>query len=104
MPSLFFLAGCYSDQQKQLASCGTDAARAFPRAVPGQPLKAIQTCMEKSGYRFIGWNDGVVCDMAALVRGRPSASGGDVICFEPTGWLELRLYRLEVPERAPPKT
>jgi len=95
------LAGCFGDQQKQLAACEADAAHAFPHAAPGQPLKSIQACMEKAGYRFIGWNDGVVCDMNALIRGKLSATGGDVLCFEPTGWLERKLYRLEVPERPP---
>lgn len=94
------LASCFSGQQKQLASCEADAASAFPRAVPGQPFKAIQACMEKAGYRFIGWNDGVVCDMNSLVRGTLSNKGGDVLCFEPAGWLERKLYRLEVPEKS----
>ena len=99
--ALLPLAGCYTDQQKQLASCETDAARAFPKPVPGQPLKAIQACMEGAGYDFIGWNDGVVCEMSALIKGKLSATGGDVICFEPKGWLARKLYRLEVPEKAP---
>ena len=94
------LAGCFSDQQKQLLSCQADAARAFPRPPPGQPFKSVQACMEKSGYRFIGWNDGVVCDMSALVRGKSSSTGGDVLCFEPTGWLARKLYRMEVPEKS----
>ena len=94
------LAGCFSGQQKQLASCEADAGHAFPAGTPGQPFKAIQACMEKSGYRFIGWNDGVICDMTSLIRGRISAAGGDVLCFEPAGWLERKLYRLEVPEKS----
>ena len=94
------LAGCYAGQQKQLASCEASAAAAFPRPVPGQPFKAIQACMSDAGYNFIGWNDGVVCDMGAVIRGRRSATGGDVICFEPKNWLERKLYRIEVPEKA----
>jgi hypothetical protein len=98
------LAGCYSGQQKDLAACDARAAAAFPKPVPGQPLKAIQACMDQAGYRFIGWNDGVICDMTALIRGQPDR--GAVICFEPKNWLALKLYRLEVPERsqaAPPQ-
>ena len=102
--TLLPLAGCYSDQQKQLAVCEADAARAFPRATPGQPLKAVQTCMDSAGYDFIGWNDGVFCDMTALVKGKPSATGGDVLCFEPRGWLAKKLYRLEVPVKSQPRS
>jgi hypothetical protein len=94
------LAGCYAGQQKQLASCEASAAAAFPKPVPGQPFKAIQACMGNAGYNFIGWRDGVICDMGAVIRGKSSANGGDVICFEPKNWLELKLYRLEVPEKA----
>ena len=54
--------------------------------------------MDKAGYNFIGWNDGVVCDMASLIHGEPNR--GAVICFQPKGWLALKLYRLEVPEKA----
>ena len=102
LPLLFTLplAGCYADQQKQLASCETSAAAAFPKPVAGQPFKAIQACMSNAGYNFIGWNDGVICDMGAVVRGKPSPAGGDVICFEPKSWLALKLYRWEVPEKA----
>ena len=92
------LAGCYAGQQKQLASC--EASARFPKPVPGQPFKAIQACMGDAGYNFIGWNDGVVCDMGAVIRGQRSVSGGDVICFEPKNWLERKLYRIEVPEKA----
>ena len=92
------LAGCYEGQHKQLADCDTQAAAAFPKPVPGQPMKAIQACMDKAGYRFIGWNDGVVCDMASLIRGQ--SNQGAAICFEPKDWLALKLYRLEVPEKS----
>lgn len=95
---LFPLAGCYEAQHKQLAECDAQAAAAFPKPVPGQPLKAIQACMEKAGYRFIGWNDGVVCDMASLIRGQ--SNRGAAICFEPKDWLALKIYRLEVPVRS----
>jgi hypothetical protein len=91
------LAGCSASQRKQLAACDSQAAAQFPRPVPGQPLKAIQSCMDKAGYRFIGWNDGVVCDMASLIHGQ--SNRGAAICFEPKNRLMLRLYRLEVPER-----
>ena len=43
---------------------------------PGQPFKSIQGCMDQAGYRFIGWDDGVVCDMGAVIKGhnpRPTA-------------------------------
>lgn len=99
------LAGCLSDQKKQLTSCEAEAARAAPRAAAGLLFRATQSCMDKQGYRFIGWNDGVVCDMVSLVKGRPAAGNGDALCFEPKGWLALKLYRLEVPSRsAPPQT
>ena len=96
----FPLAGCYAGQQTQLVSCEGAAAAAFPRPLPGQPFKAIQACMDKAGYNFIGWRDGVVCDMGAVIRGTRSPTGGDVICFEPKNWLELKIYRIEVPEKA----
>ena|SRR5581483_6039697 len=99
------LAGCLSDQKKQLANCEADAARTAPNAPAGQWFRATQSCMEQKGYRFIGWNDGVVCDMADLVKARPATGNGDAMCFEPKGWLALKLYRLEVPSRsAPPQT
>jgi hypothetical protein len=95
------LAGCYASQQKQLASCEASAAAAFPKPAPGQPFKAIQACMDSAGYTFIGWRDGVVCDMGAVIQGRHSSTGTDAICFEPKNWLELKFYRLlEVPEKA----
>ena len=95
------LAGCYAGQQKQLVSCEASAAAAFPKPVAGQPFKAIQSCMDGAGYAFIGWRDGVVCDMGAVIRGKSSPTGGDVICFEPKNWLDLKFYRLlEVPEKA----
>jgi hypothetical protein len=92
------LAGCSARQQSQLANCDAAALAAFPKPPPGQPLKAIQACMDKAGYRFIGWNEGVVCDLNALIRAR--STQGAAICFEPKNWLALKLYRLEVPEKA----
>lgn len=96
------LTGCYADQKKQLAACEVNAARQFPRPVPGQPFKAVKDCMSAAGYRFIGWNTGIVCDMGAVVRGKPSATGTDALCFEPAGWLARRIYRIEVPLRSAP--
>ena len=93
------LAGCYSDQAEQLATCQADAVRAFPKPLPGQRLKSTQSCMDQAGYRFIGWNDGVVCDMAAVVQGKMSPTGSGAECFEPKGWLALKIYRVEVPSR-----
>lgn len=101
LPLTLALGGCLADQNKQLASCEIQAREQFPRATPGQPFKAIQTCMAQAGYSFIGWKDGVVCDMGAVIRGRPSATGTDGICFEPSNWLALKFYRLiEVPEKS----
>ena len=94
------LAGCLASQQKQLASCDVSAATAFPKPVPGQPFKAVKQCMDDAGYEFIGWNDGVVCDLSAVIRGIPSVSGGDAMCFQPKNWLWRKLYRIEVPEKA----
>jgi hypothetical protein len=39
--------------------------------------------VDQAGYRFIGWNDGVVCDMSAVVQGRTPATGSGAECFEP---------------------
>jgi hypothetical protein len=93
------LAGCYSDQKKQLASCKAGATRTGA----GQPFKSIQTCMDQAGYRFVGYAnpDGptVVCDLPAVIRGTPSATDTDALCFEPKGWLALKLYRWQVPDR-----
>lgn len=91
------LAGCFSDQKSRLAACEASA----PRTGEGQPFKAIQTCMDQAGYRFIGWNEGVVCNMGAVVRGNPVKDGTDALCFEPKNWLALRIYRVEVPSRSP---
>ena len=91
------LAGCFSDQKAQLNACEVSA----PRTGPGQPFKAIQGCMDQAGYRFIGWDDGVVCGMSAVVKGRSLADGTDALCFEPKGWLALKLYRIEVPSKTP---
>jgi hypothetical protein len=91
------LAGCFSDQKTQLNACEVSA----PRTGAGQPFRAIQGCMDRAGYRFIGWNDGVVCGMSAVVKGQSLADGTDALCFEPKGWLALKLYRIEVPSRTP---
>jgi hypothetical protein len=91
------LAGCFSDQKAKLSACEVTA----PRTGLGQPLKSIQGCMEQAGYRFIGWDDGVVCNMTAVTRGQFQSDGTDALCFEPKNWLALKLYRIEVPARAP---
>ena len=57
--------------------------------------------MDQAGYRFIGWDDGVVCNMTAVIRGQSQADGTDALCFEPKNWLALKLYRIEVPSKAP---
>ncbi|HUO02881.1 MAG TPA: hypothetical protein VMU31_08885 [Rhizomicrobium sp.] len=93
------LAGCYADQKAQLASCEKAADRSPSHSAPGQPFKQIQACMDQAGYRFIGWNDGVVCDMSAVVQGTMSPTGSGAECFEPRGWLALKIYRIEVPSR-----
>jgi hypothetical protein len=93
------LAGCYSDQKKQLASCKASATRTGT----GQPFKSIQACMDKAGYNFVGYaNPGgetVVCDLPAVIQGTPSATDTDAKCFEPKDWLALRIYRWQVPDR-----
>ena len=66
------LAGCFADQKAQLAAC--EGRRPQDRR-PGQPFKAIQACMDEAGYRFIGWDDGVVCGMGAVIRGQSPAGG-----------------------------
>lgn len=98
---LVILPGCFSDQKAQLAACENNAAKALPKALAGEPFKAILACMDRGGYRFIGWNEGVTCDMGAVVKGHPSATGADALCFEPKGWFALRVYRVEVPLRTP---
>lgn len=89
------LMGCFSDQKSQLAAC----EKAAPRSGGGQPFQSIRGCMDRTGYRFIGWNDSVVCGLGAVVQGRPLADGTDALCFEPKGWLALKIYRIEVPIR-----
>ena len=91
------LAGCFADQKAQLATCETAA----PRTGAGQPFQSIRNCMDQAGYRFIGWDDGVVCGLGAVVKGRRLADGTDALCFEPKGWLALKIYRIEVPTRKP---
>jgi hypothetical protein len=98
------LGGCYADQKAQLATCEIAADRSPSRTAPGEPFKQIQGCMDQAGYRFIGWNDGVVCDMGAVVQGRPSSTGAGAECFEPKNWLALKIYRLEVPSKGPRAT
>src|SRR5215469_10431641 len=95
------LAGCYSDQRARLAACEKAADQSPARSVPGEPFKQIQGCMDRAGYRYIGWNDGVVCDLGAVVQGRMSPEGTGAECFEPKGWLALKIYRIEVPARPP---
>jgi hypothetical protein len=97
LPILLFvpLAGCFSDQKSQLTTCEAAA----PRTGAGQPFKATQACMDKAGYRFIGWDDGVVCSMAAVIKGQSLTGGSDALCFEPKGWLALKIYRIEVPSK-----
>jgi hypothetical protein len=91
------LAGCYADQKQQLASCEAAA----PRTGENQPFTAIRACMDKAGYRWIAWDYAsgteVECDMGAVIKGQPSATGTDAVCFEPKGWLALKIYRIEVP-------
>ena len=89
------LAGCFSDQKVQLATCETAA----PKTGSGQPFQSIRGCMDQAGYRFIGWDDGVTCGLGAVVQGRHLTDGTDALCFEPKGWLALKLYRIEVPTR-----
>lgn len=98
------LAGCYADQKAQLAACEKTAAGSPSRALPGEPFKQIQACMAGAGYRFIGWNDGVVCDLASVVQGKSSLTSTGAECFEPKGWLALKIYRLEMPSRRPRTT
>lgn len=98
------LAGCYADQKSQLAVCEKAAGQNPSHSAPGQPFKLIQTCMDQAGYRFIGWNDGVVCDMSAVVQGVMSPMGSGAECFEPKGWLALKIYRIEVPSKGPRTT
>jgi len=97
LPILLFLplAACLSDQKTQLTACEAAA----PRTGAGQPFKSTQICMDKAGYRFIGWDDGVVCGMAAVIRGQSLAGETDALCFEPKSWLALKIYRIEVPSK-----
>ena len=98
------LAGCYSDQKKQLSQCEGGAARTGS----GQPLRSIRACMDRAGYDFVGFAnpDGmtVECDLASVIQGKPSTEGTDAECFEPKDWLALRLYRWEVPVKQVPAT
>jgi hypothetical protein len=91
------LGGCYSDQKSQLQACETSA----PHSGSGEPLKSIQACMDRNGYNFVGYaNPGgetVVCDLPAVIQGRFSNTAA--LCFEPKGWLALKIYRWEVPDR-----
>ena len=83
--------------KKQLATCEAQAIRTGS----GQPLRSIRGCMDRNGYNFVGFanteGETVQCDMPAVIQGKPSALGTDAQCFEPKGWLALRLYRWEVP-------
>ena len=95
------LSGCYADQKKQLAACEATA----PRIGPGQPLRAIQACMDQAGYSFVGYAriDGptVDCNLPAVIQGTASSDGTDALCFQPKGALALRLYHIEVPVKPP---
>jgi hypothetical protein len=97
--ALLALAGCYSDQKKQLAECRASATREGP----GQPLKSIRACMDENGYNFVGFANTqgptVICDLPAIIQGIPSQSGTDALCFEPKGKIALQIYRWEVPVR-----
>ena len=97
LTALLALAGCYSDQKKQLASCEVTATRTGD----GQPLRSIRQCMDTNGYAFVGFAntqaETVECDMPAIIQGQPSPTGTDALCFEPKSWLGLKLYRWEVP-------
>ena len=59
--------------------------------------------MDTDGYNFVGYavpgGETVVCDLPAVIRGQHSAGGTDALCFEPKGWLALKIYRWEVPDR-----
>ena len=91
------LAGCFADQKMKLAACETAA----PKSGAGQPFQSIRSCMDQAGYRFTGWDDGVVCGLGAVVKGRTLNDGTDALCFEPRSWLALKIYRIEVPTRKP---
>lgn len=99
LSALLALAGCYSDQKKQLAQCESGATRTGN----GQPLKSIRSCMDQNGYNFVGFaniqGETVECDLPAVIQGQPSQTGTDALCFEPKSWIGLRLYRWEVPVR-----
>jgi hypothetical protein len=99
LPILLFLplGACFSDQKARLAACEAAA----PRAGTGQPFNSTRACMDKAGYRFIGWDDGVVCGLAAVIKGQSLTGGNDALCFEPKGWLALKIYRIEVPSKGP---
>jgi hypothetical protein len=96
------LAGCYSDQKKQLQACEASA----PRTGDGQPLRSIQACMDKAGYNCVGYanpsGETVICDLPAVIQGRFTNTAA--ICFEPRGWLALKIYRWEVPDRGVQQT
>jgi hypothetical protein len=98
------LAGCYSDQKRQLASCEAGATRTGE----GQPLRSIRGCMDGAGYNFVGFanpdGETVECDLAAVIQGKPSELGTDAQCFEPSGKIALQLYRWEVPIKRMPVT
>ncbi|HVZ27883.1 MAG TPA: hypothetical protein VG798_04430 [Rhizomicrobium sp.] len=97
LPIALGLAGCYADQKKQLQACESSASRSGP----GEPLKSIQACMDTAGYAFVGYanpnGETVVCDLPAVIQGRFTNTAA--LCFQPKGWLALRIYRWEVPDR-----
>ncbi|HVZ28059.1 MAG TPA: hypothetical protein VG798_05335 [Rhizomicrobium sp.] len=102
LAALLALGGCYSDQKKQLAACKAGATRTGN----GEPLRSTRRCMDEHGYAFVGFAntqaETVECDLAALIEGRPSETGTDALCFQPKGWWQLKLYRLEVPVKHGP--
>ena len=102
LAALLALAGCYSDQKKQLAQCEAGTTLRGN----GEPLRSIRRCMDEHGYAFVGFAntqaEPIDCDLAAIIEGRPSTIGTDAQCFEPKGWWQLKLYRLEVPVKHGP--
>jgi len=90
------LAGCYSDQKNQLQACEASATRKGD----GEPLRSIISCMDKAGYNFVGYantmKETVICDLPAVIQGRFTNTAA--LCFEPKGWLALKIYHLQVPD------
>jgi hypothetical protein len=97
LTALLALAGCYSDQKKQLAQCEAGATRTGA----GEPLRSTRKCMDEHGYAFVGFAntqaETIDCDLPAIIEGKPSETGTDAMCFQPKGKIALQLYRWEVP-------